>query len=153
MAPSYASNAPFAIGIQGAILARHHFAARAAGRFELRGGIQEFAAAAAGAVAPGGKVVLLMDGQYRSETRAMQALADSGLFTCKVIVVRPSPGRNPIYRIFEASRQSGSRTEISLCMRIAEAGEFSPEYEAIRREMDFCNKRQLCKKARFITTV
>ncbi len=110
--------------------------ARAAGRFELRGGIREFAAAAAGAVAPDGKVVLLMDGLDRSETRATQALADSGLFTCKITIVRPSPGRNPIYRIFEASRQSGSRTEISLCMRIDEAGKFSPEYEAVRHEMD-----------------
>ncbi len=71
-----------------------------------------------------------MDGLDRSETRATQALSDSGLFTCKIIVVRPRPDRNPIYRIFEASRQNGSRTEISLCMRIDEAGEFSPEYEA-----------------------
>jgi tRNA1Val (adenine37-N6)-methyltransferase len=109
---------------------------RAAGRFELRGGVRDYAEAAVEHLAPGGKVVFLMDGLETSRARATQALAEVGLPPNNVTVVHPSPGRDPIYRIFEGSAGSGSTTERSLCMRTNGKSGFSPEYEAIRRDMD-----------------
>lgn len=111
-------------------------AQRAAGRFELRGGVREYAEAAARHLAPRGRVVLLMDGIERSRARAEQALAASGLFPRAIVVVRPRPDRHPIYWILEASIEPGPMTEESLCMRSAGGNRFSPEYEAIRRDMD-----------------
>ena len=109
---------------------------RAAGRFELRGGVRDYAAAAARNLAPHGKVVLLMDGLDQSRTRAAQALAASGLHLCTVTAVNPCPGGDPIYRIFEASAASGTTIEASICMRLERGAGFSPEYEAIRRNLD-----------------
>jgi tRNA1Val (adenine37-N6)-methyltransferase len=109
---------------------------RAAGRFEMRGGVREYAEAAARHLAPGGKVVLLMDGLEQSRARAAQALAASGFFPRLFLAVRPRPGRNPIYWILEASIKPGPAIEESLSMRLAAGSRFSPEYEAIRRDMD-----------------
>ncbi len=111
-------------------------AQRAAGRFELRGGVREYVKAAARHVAPGGRVVLLMDGLQQSRARAGQALGVSGLFLRAVVAVRPRPERPPIYWILEASPEPGPTTETSLCMRLDGGSPFSPEYEAIRRDMD-----------------
>jgi len=109
---------------------------RAAGRFELRGGVRDYAEAAARNLAPGGRVVILMDGLDRSRTVTAGALAAVGLHVRAVATVLPCPGRDPVYRIFEASALSGPTVEVSLCMRLEGGGAFSPEYETIRREMD-----------------
>jgi tRNA1Val (adenine37-N6)-methyltransferase len=109
---------------------------RAAGRFELRGGVREYAEAAAGFLAQGGKVVFLMDGIESSRARTVQALTAVGLPPTSITAVHPCPGRDPIYRIFEVSAGFGSATERSLFMRIDCKSGFSPEYEAIRRDMD-----------------
>jgi tRNA1(Val) A37 N6-methylase TrmN6 len=109
---------------------------RAAGRFELRGGVRDYAAAAAGYLAQGGKIVFLMDGLDSSHVRTTQALDAVGLHTNNVIVVYPFPGRDPVYRIFEASTEFGPTIKRPLYMRIDGRSGFSPEYEAIRRDMD-----------------
>jgi tRNA1Val (adenine37-N6)-methyltransferase len=109
---------------------------RAAGRFELRGGVRDYAKAVVGYLAQGGKVVFLMDGLESSRARAVQALTAINLPPNNIIAVYPFPGRDPIYRIFEGSAQFGSTRELSLCMRIDGKSGFSPEYEAIRRDMD-----------------
>ena len=109
---------------------------RAAGRFELRGGVCDYAEAAVRYLAQGGKVVFLMDGLESSRARAVHALAEVGLFPNNVTVVHPFAGRDPIYRIFEASAGCCSTTEQSLRMRIDGRSGFSPEYEAIRLAMD-----------------
>jgi len=111
-------------------------AQRAAGRFELRGGVREYAEAAARHLAPRGRVVLLMDGLEQSRARAEQALAASGLFPRAIVAGRPCPDRNPIYWILDSSPEPGPTTKESLCIRPAGGNRFSPEYEAIRREMD-----------------
>jgi tRNA1Val (adenine37-N6)-methyltransferase len=111
-------------------------AQRAAGRFELRGGVLEYAEAAARHLTPGGKVVLLMNGLERARERTGQALAASHLFPRTILAVRPRPERNPIYWIFEASPEPGPMTEESLSMRLDVGSRFSPEYDAIRRDMD-----------------
>lgn len=110
---------------------------RAAGRFELRGGVREYAEAAVRYLAKGGKIVFLMDGLESSRSRAVHALKSVGLILNKIIAVHPLPGRDPIYWIFEASADFGSIAEQSVLMRIDGKSGFSPEYEAIRREMNF----------------
>ena len=119
---------------------------RAAGRFELRGGVREYAEAAARHLAPCGSVVFLMDGLEQSRVRAEQALAASGLCPHTVIAVCPCPGRNPIYRIFEANPGPGPMTEESLSIRPAGSNRFSAEFEAIRRDMDCA--AEMCGGAR-----
>jgi tRNA1(Val) A37 N6-methylase TrmN6 len=109
---------------------------RAAGRFELRGGVRDYAQAAARHMAKGGTVVFLMDGLESSRSRAVQALTEAGLTPNYITAVHPYPGRAPIYRIFEANAGFGSTTERSLYMRIDSKSGFSPEYDAVRREMN-----------------
>ena len=109
---------------------------RAAGRFELRGGIRDYAETSAKHLAKGGKVVFLMDGLESSKSRALQALDAVGLCVIRMIEVHPSPGRSPIYRIFEAGADSGSTAEQSLFIRNGDKSAFSADFEAIRREMD-----------------
>jgi tRNA1Val (adenine37-N6)-methyltransferase len=109
---------------------------RAAGRFELRGGVRDYAEAAVRHLAQGGKAVFLMDGLESSRARAIQALTALCLHPHTITVVHPFPGRDPIYRIFEARGGCRPTTEQSLCMRLDAKSGFSPEYEAIRREMD-----------------
>jgi tRNA1(Val) A37 N6-methylase TrmN6 len=112
---------------------------RAAGRFELRGGVGEYAAAAARQLAPEGRLVLLMDGLARSRTRAEEALANARLRPRHVLGVRPSPDRPPVYWVIEAGWQGRDMSEASLCLRSALDGPFSPEYEAIRNELELPN--------------
>jgi tRNA1Val (adenine37-N6)-methyltransferase len=113
---------------------------RAAGRFELRGGVRDYAEAAVRHLSTGGKIVFLMDGIKASLARAVQAFAEVGLSPNNITVVHPFPGREPIYRIFEVNAGFGSTTERSLFMRINGQSGFSPEYEAIRRDMDCDNE-------------
>ncbi len=109
---------------------------RAAGRFELRGGVWDYAEAAAGNLAKGGKVVFLMDGLASSRSRTLHALSAAGLCISVITAVHPFPGRNPVYWIFEAGMGAQLQTEQSLCIRTKQDGAFSPEFEAIRREMN-----------------
>jgi tRNA1Val (adenine37-N6)-methyltransferase len=111
-------------------------AQRAASRFEMRGGVREYAATAAAHLAPQGKVVLLMDGLEQSRARAEQAFAAVGLFPHWIIGVRPRPQRPPVYWILAADRMAGGAVEESVCMRPEFGNSWSLEYDAIRREMD-----------------
>jgi tRNA1(Val) A37 N6-methylase TrmN6 len=109
---------------------------RAAGRFELRGGVRDYAETAARHLAPSGIVVVLMDGLDRSAERAKDALAAVGLHTRQVIAVHPRPDEPPTYRIFVASPSpDGARGEETLCMRKGTGEALSPEYSAVRDEM------------------
>ena len=109
---------------------------RAAGRFELRGGVEEYCAAAARNIGPGGKLIVLMDGLKESRGRGELALASSGFSPRMILEIRPRPDRNPIYRIFEAALEPGPVFTEVLYMRLGEESGFSPEYESIREEMD-----------------
>lgn len=109
---------------------------RAAGRFELRGGVFEYAAAAARHLAPDGKVVLLMDGLYQSRNRTCQAIASAALFLRSTVAVSPHPGKDPVYLIFEAAFHPGPVRAQSLFIRETAGGRLSAEYDAVRQEMD-----------------
>lgn len=110
---------------------------RAAGRFELKGGVREYARSAAMHLAPGGKTVILMDGLDESRRRAEDAFAAAGLFPHAFLAVRPRPDRPPVYWIIQAgSEAAGNAKEESICMRPESGEAWSPAYEAIRKEMD-----------------
>jgi tRNA1(Val) A37 N6-methylase TrmN6 len=108
---------------------------RAAGRFELRGGIEEYASAAARYLAADGRAVLLMHGQGRARVEA--AVMKAGLSACRVVAVRPRPGRAPTYWIVESAAVAlESLVEEELCMRPVEGMAWSPEYAAVRELLD-----------------
>jgi len=73
---------------------------RAAGRFELRGGVEDYAAAAARWLAPDGAAVLIMDGRGRE--RGLAALAQAGLACRRLTEVGPAPGCPATFWLFEA---------------------------------------------------
>jgi tRNA1(Val) A37 N6-methylase TrmN6 len=109
---------------------------RAAGRFELRGGVRDYAEAAARHLAPSGVAVILMDGLDRSAARVKGALAAAGLHTRRVITVHPRPGEPPTYRIFVASPSAGGAPGVeTLYVRAGTGDALSPEYGAMRDEM------------------
>lgn len=109
---------------------------RAASRFELRGGVREYAETASAHLAPKGKVVILMDGLELSRVRAEESLLSVGLFPHLRLSVKPRPDRPPVYWIIEADRMAGDTVERSISMRPEFGDPWSGEYEAIRREMD-----------------
>lgn len=119
---------------------------RAAARFELRGGVEAYAQAGARALAPGGRLVLLMDGQ--GGRRAVQAVEAAGLVVERRITVRPRPGRAATYEIVQSARPGdvspirGGPHLTHPCVNHSEivmrgGGEdWSPAYAAVRRALD-----------------
>ena len=108
---------------------------RAAGRFELRGGVEDYVEAAARKLAPSGAVVVLMDGLERSARRTREAIAAVGLCVERAIAVLPRPGARPKYRIFVASRDAGETVERTLCLRGETGAALTQEHLALREEM------------------
>ncbi len=102
---------------------------RAAGRFELRGGIEAYAACASRALAPGGRASMLMDGAQ--DERVRSAFADAGLHLRSVLVVRPRPDRRPRFRGYVAAREPGPEAETTLVVRRAD-GAYTPAMQALR---------------------
>ena len=102
---------------------------RAAGRFEIRGGVEGYAETAFRHLAPGGTVVLLMDGHGRDR---LVASLGAGL-RCLTAVV-PRAGQPPTYWIAVASSTPGDRTERQMIMRDGDA--WSAEYAARRATLD-----------------
>lgn len=110
-------------------------AQRAAGRFELRGGIEDYAEAAARYLAPGGRAVLLMDGRSRARTEA--AIARAGLSCRRLTGVLPRPGRPATFWIAVAGRALSETVEVhALVMRAAEGDGWSAAYRAARAALD-----------------
>jgi len=109
---------------------------RAAARFELRGGVSDYIAAATRSLADEGAVVILMDGLESSRKKTLAAFSEFGLHVRETLEVLPLPSAPPTYRIFTARRDEGPLTVSTLCMRLAPGGAFSPDYESVRRELD-----------------
>ncbi len=102
---------------------------RAAGRFELRGGIEAYVACAAKALAPGGRVSMLMDGAQ--DARVQQAFAAVGLTIRSVFRVRPRPDRRPRFAGYVGALTPGPTVEVDLVVR-DESGAYTPAMQAIR---------------------
>ncbi len=107
---------------------------RAAGRFELRGGVEEYAEAAARCLAPGGRLILLMDGLKRSLERCLKALEIQGLALHRRWDIHPRPDTPPTYRIFVAAWEPVVPEAQSLEMRWG--AEWSPAYQKIRARLE-----------------
>ena len=111
---------------------------RAAGRFELRGGIEAYAARARGLLGDDGRFVFLMDGGGR--VRAEHAMRQAGLGLEQVITISPRPVRPPTYVVLVGQRTQPGRSagteETVLTMREAEGEGWSPGYLKLRRALD-----------------
>lgn len=107
---------------------------RAAGRFELRGGVEGYCATAARHLADAGRAVILMDGASRARTLA--AVAGAGLAPRRITEVAPRPGRAATFWIIEAARRVGPLVEARLDMRGAAGEGWSTEYAAARAALD-----------------
>lgn len=110
---------------------------RAAGRFELRGGVEAYAEAAARnlAASPSARLVLLMDGD--GGARAVRAVLGVGLALRARVDVLPRPGRAPTYQLVVAGRaefvsETAPPAPEILTMRSAEGEGWSPEFGAVR---------------------
>lgn len=108
---------------------------RAAGRFELRGGIEDYALTAARHLARDGAAVLLMDGRSRQRTEA--ALVGAGLHLRLLTAIVPRPARPPTFWVAVAGlRHEGPPTIGVLAMRGLEGSAWSPRYAALRAALD-----------------
>jgi tRNA1(Val) A37 N6-methylase TrmN6 len=109
---------------------------RAAGRFELRGGVEAYADTAARALAPDGLVVLLMDG--RGLERTLRALQAVNLEARAHVEVRPRPALPPTYQVVVAA--AGPANSAPLTERLPMRGDvgeaWSPEYQTLRLLLD-----------------
>lgn len=103
---------------------------RAACRLELRGGVEDYLAAAARVLAPDGVVVLCADG--RAPERVLRGAAAAELVPVRRLDVVPRAGRSPLFSVWTCARKArggldhealimrderGERTEASLAMR------------------------------------
>ena len=103
---------------------------RAAARIELRGGVEDYLAAAARVLDPGGRVVVCADG--RAPERVIRGAAAAGLSLRRRLDVVPRAGRTPLFSVFTGAPEpaegvdhevvvlrdaSGERTEAGRSMR------------------------------------
>lgn len=106
---------------------------RAAARFELRGGIEDYCACAARLLAPDGVASMLMDGSQDDRSRA--AVAGAGLHLRGRLVVLPRAGRAPRFIAYIAARSPQRRVEErTLTIRDA-AGQHTGAYRDLRRAL------------------
>ncbi|MBU0553706.1 methyltransferase domain-containing protein [Myxococcota bacterium] len=105
---------------------------RAAGRFELHGGIEGYAATAAAWLAESGRAALLMDGL--SLDRSVAALKAAGLRVEARWDIPPREGAPPTYRIFICARagEPDGVTERVKLRPMREGAGWAPWYQAAR---------------------
>ncbi len=103
---------------------------RAAGRFELRGGIEAYLATAARELGAGGAVAMLMDAAQ--DSRCLAAFEGAGLSLSTLLVVSPRLGQQPRYRGYLAEAASGSLRREELVVRDGTGG-FTGDMMALRR--------------------
>ena len=109
---------------------------RAAGRFELRGGVEAYVETAAAHLAPGGACVILMDGG--GGERAVRAFERFGLCVTRRVDVVPRPGRAATYALVVGRR--GDPMPLpereTLAMRVPDGDAWSAEFAEVRRRLD-----------------
>lgn len=108
---------------------------RAGGRFELHGGIEAYAAAAARWLAADGVASFLMDGASRA--RSERAIAAAGLALLGATTVFPAVDKAPRYVIYRAGRppRRGPVVEDTLTIRTA-SGAWTEEFVRARGILD-----------------
>ena len=105
---------------------------RAACRIELRGGVEDYLAAAARVLAPHGVVVVCSDG--RAPERVLRGAREAGLFPVRRLDVLPKAGRPPLFAVWTCARvDRGALDHDELVMR-DDAGARTPASQSMRHE-------------------
>ena len=105
---------------------------RAAARIELRGGVEDYLAAAARVLSPEGVVVLCADG--RAPERVLRGAAAAGLEPVRRLDVVPREGRTALFSVWTCARASrGALDHAEVVMR-DERGERTEASKAMRRD-------------------
>ncbi len=108
---------------------------RAAARFELRGGIEAYAAAAIGLLRPGGRLSLLMDAQQ--DARCRRAIEGAGLHLRRLFVVEPIPTKQARFRGYVASLEPSDAPILGERMTVRDvSGTFTSAMAAVRRRFE-----------------
>jgi tRNA1(Val) A37 N6-methylase TrmN6 len=108
---------------------------RAAARIELRGGVEDYLAAAARVLAPGGRVVVCADGRFPE--RVARGAASAGLSLARRLdVVARAGAAGPLFAVWTAEhaleRRDAPLEHETVVMR-DERGERTPAARAMRR--------------------
>lgn len=103
----------------------------AACRFELRGGVEDYVAAAARALAPDG--AFTMCSSILETERVAAAAAAHGLTIVEHWTVIPRAGKPPLIAI-DVLRRGGTRVDRTLTVRDA-AGQWTPDFVRVRTDM------------------
>ncbi len=98
---------------------------------ELRGGIEDYAGAAARALAPRGRFVVCHSDRARVE-RAAEA---AGLSLGRARDVVPRRGKAPLFSVYELGQGDLTRRELEPLVVRDHSGEWSGEFRALRRAM------------------
>ncbi|MGC6418859.1 MAG: methyltransferase [Bradymonadia bacterium] len=109
-------------------------AQRAAGRFELRGGVEAYYETAARNITSDGTVIVLMDGG--GAERNERAAAQHGLFVEERIDIAPRPGAFPTYSLCVSRPFEVEFRHARVTMRGLEGSSWSPWYQSVRERLD-----------------
>ena len=104
---------------------------RAAARIELRGGVEDYLAAAARVLSPDGVVVLCSDG--RAPERVLRGAAAAGLIPVRRLDVVPKAGRSPLFSVWTCARAARGALEHAALIMRDEHGERTEASQAMRR--------------------
>ena len=104
---------------------------RAAARIELRGGVEDYLAAAARVLTPEGVVVLCSDG--RAPARVVRGAAAAGLSPVRRLDVVPRAGRSPLFSVWTCARAPRGALEHDALVMRDERGERTEASHAMRR--------------------
>ena len=107
---------------------------RAAGRFEINGGVEDYYTAAVRNITSTGSVIVLMDGAGAERNEA--AAKAVGLWIHHRLDVAPRPRQPATYSISVARAYAAERQHSQHAMRGATGIEWSPWYKEIRKELD-----------------
>jgi tRNA1Val (adenine37-N6)-methyltransferase len=108
---------------------------RAAARFELRGGIEGYCAAAARWLAPEGRAVFLMNGT--DDDRIRSAASNAGLHPETRWVVFPRPGAAPRFVVYDLAVMPPERPVVDHTLTIRDDhGGWTAEFARVRRVLD-----------------
>ena len=103
----------------------------AAARIELRGGVEDYLAAAARVLTSEGVVVLCSDG--RAPERVVRGAAAAGLVPVRCLDVIPKAGRSPLFSVWTCARAPRGELEHDEVVMRDERGERTEASKAIRR--------------------
>lgn len=104
---------------------------RAAAHIELRGGVEDYLAAAARVLTSEGVVVLCSDG--RAPERVVRGAAAAGLVPVRCLDVIPKAGRSPLFSVWTCARVPRGELEHAEVVMRDERGERTEASKAIRR--------------------